>query len=279
MKISIVRSITLPVGLLTAVVLVSSLQAAEYGSIRGNNHSAGPSRPAPHQQPQSQTVRQPEEHQAPPPSRPEQYVQPRPAEHPEQRAPQPDQRDFHQEQQASQPRPAEHFRPAPEQVDRARVEQADTRRMDVAPERRQAYFWSDYHRDMHVDRLPDGYRRIGVRGHFFFYFGGVFYDNGPSGYVVVAPPMNAEIPELPPGAETVVVGNTVFYYVAGAFYLQQPDGGFTVVGAPMGAVVSMLPPDASEVDVNGTGYYLADGVYYLPVMQNGVTAYEVVPQP
>jgi hypothetical protein len=44
-------------------------------------------------------------------------------------------------------------------------------------------------------------------------------------------------------------------------------------------VVSMLSPDATEVDVNGTGYYQADGVYYLPVMQNGVTAYEVVPQP
>jgi hypothetical protein len=263
MKISIVRSITLPVGLLTAVVLASSLHAAEYGSIRGNNRSAGPSQPAPRQQPQM--VRQPEERQAPPPARPEEHVQPRPEEHPQ--------------PQEAPPRPAEHFQPAPEQVDRARVEQADARRMDVAPERRQAYFWSDYHRDMHVDRLPDGYRRIGVRGHNYFYFGGVFYDNGPSGYVVIAPPMDAEIPQLPPGAETVVVGNTVFYYVAGAFYLQQPDGGFTVVGAPMGAVVSMLSPDATEVDVNGTGYYQADGVYYLPVMQNGVTAYEVVPQP
>jgi hypothetical protein len=51
------------------------------------------------------------------------------------------------------------------------------------------------------------------------------------------------------------------------------------VAAPVGAVVSMLPPDASEVDNNGIAYYLADGVYYLPVMQNGVTAYAVVPQP
>jgi hypothetical protein len=273
MKISIVRSITLPVSLLAAVILTSSLQASQWGSIRGNNRSAGPSQPAPRQQPQM--ILQPEQRQAPPPSRPAQYVQPRPAEHPQPREAQPDQRDFHPEPS----RPAEHFQPAPEQVDRARVEQADARRMDTAPERRQSYFWSDYHRDMHVDRLPYGYRRIGVRGHFYFYFGGVFYDNGPSGYVVVTPPMDAEIPELPPGAETVVVGNTVFYYVAGAFYLQQPDGGFTVVGAPMGAVVSMLSPDASEVDVNGTGYYLANGVYYLPVMQNGVTAYAVVPQP
>lgn len=255
MKISIFRRLTLPVSLLTAVVLTSDLPAAEYGSIRGNNRSGGPSPSAPRQQPQM--VRQPEERQAPPP-------QARPEEHP---APQ------------EVARPAAHFQPAPEQVDRARAEQADTRRMDVAPERRQTYFWSDYHRDMHVDRLPDGYRRIGVRGHDFFYFGGVFYDNGPSGYVVVPPPMDAEIPELPPGAETVVVGNTIYYYVAGAFYLQQPDGGFTVVPAPVGAVVSMLSPDASEVDVNGTGYYQADGVYYLPVMQNGVTAYEVVPQP
>jgi hypothetical protein len=263
MKISILHGITLPVSLLTAVVLTSSLPAAQWGSIRGNNRSAGPSQPAPRQQPQM--VRQPEERQALPQPRPEQYVQPRPEVHPE--------------PQEVQPRPAEHFQPAPEQLDRARAEQSDTRRLDVATERRQTYFWSDYHKDMHVDRLPDGYRRIGVRGHDYFYFGGVFYDNGPSGYVVVPPPMDAEIPELPPGEETVVVGNTIYYYVAGAFYLQQPDGGFSVVPAPMGAIVSMLSPDASQVDVNGTGYYQADGVYYLPVMQNGVTAYEVVPQP
>jgi hypothetical protein len=67
--------------------------------------------------------------------------------------------------------------------------------------------------------------------------------------------------------------------VAGAFYLQQPDGGYVVVAAPLNAVVSLLPSDATEVDANGIAYYVADGVYYLPIMQNGVTAYETVPQP
>src|SRR5208282_5603016 len=101
-----------------------------------------------------------------------------------------------------QPRPVEHVQPTPVQVNRARAEEADRQRMDIAQERRQSYFWSDYHRGMRIDRLPDGYRRIGIRGHFYFYYEGVFYDNEPSGYVVVTPPVDAEIPELPPGAET-----------------------------------------------------------------------------
>jgi hypothetical protein len=107
----------------------------------------------------------------------------------------------------------------------------------------------------------------------------VYYDNGPSGYVIVAPPMNASIPDLPPGVETLQVGNTLYYYVAGAFYVQQPDGSYVVVAAPLGVTVALLPPDATSVVVNGLGYFQADGFFYQPVMQNGVTAYLVVPQP
>jgi hypothetical protein len=259
----ILRPVALPVSILTVCALCYNLPAAEYGSLRGNNRSSGPSQPAQHQQPQES--RQPEIRQPQPEARPEQRPEQRPQDHPEQReVPQ---------------RPDEHFQPAPEQVDRARAEAADTRRQDIAPERQQSYFWSDYHRGMNIDRLPGGYRRIGLRGHNYFYFGGVFYDNGPSGYVVIAPRVDAEIPDLPPGAETVVVGSSIYYYAAGAFYLQQPDGGYLVVAPPMGAVVSLLPPDATESDVNGIAYYVADGVYYLPVMQNGVTAFEIVPQP
>ncbi len=273
---------SLTVSVLAALALAPALQAANFSSIRGSNGSTAraPSRPAPAQMP---VERQPEARPVQPESRPQQIPAQRPEVLPqartEQRQPQPDQRDSRTEQRDVQSRPAEHFQPAPEQVDRARVEQADARRQDIAPERRQAYFWSDYHKDMRVDRLPDGYRRIGVRGHNYYYFGGVFYDDGPSGYVVVTPPLDAEISALPDGAETVVVGDTVYYYVAGAFYLQQPDGGYVVVSAPLNAVVSLLPTDATEVDVNGIAYYTSQGVYYLPIMQNGATAYITVPQP
>jgi hypothetical protein len=190
-----------------------------------------------------------------------------------------------QEMRSEQNRPAppQQSRPIaptpPAEVERARADQADRQRMDVAQERSQSAYWSNFRPGMRLDKLPDGWRRIGLRGHDYFYFGGVFYDNGPSGYVVIAAPVDAEIPELPPDAETVVVGDTVYYYAAGTFFVQQPDGSFIVVAAPLGAVVSLLPPAAVPVIINGTTYYLADGVYYQPVLENGTVAYLTVPQP
>src|SRR5208282_401788 len=127
---------------------------------------------------------------------------------------------------------------APVVVSRTPAGEADRRRMDIDEDRRQSFFWSDYHAGMRIDRLPDGYRRFEVRGHPFFYFEGVYYDDGPSGYVCVPPPVDADIPDLPPGAETVEVDGTVYYYAGGAFYVQQADGSYVVVATPIGVTVA-----------------------------------------
>jgi Family of unknown function (DUF6515) len=268
MKFLTFHRITLLITLLAIGAFCPNVRA-DWGSLRGSNRSGGQAQPAPRPQPQMNRqpqVRQPEIRQ-PQPTR-----QTKPTARPEQP---------HQEMQPAraQSRPVEHVQPEPAQIDRARAEQANRQRMDIAQERRQSYFWSDYHKGMRINRLPDGYRRFRVHDRDYFYFQGVFYDDESSGYVVVAPPVDAEIPGLPPGAETVVVGNTIYYYAAGTFYLQQPDGGYVVVAPPMGATVSLLPPDAVEAIVNGTIYYQADGTYYMPVVENGVTVYLTVPTP
>jgi hypothetical protein len=251
---------------------------ADWGSLRGNNRSAGApiqSAPRPAQQPIIHEQQQPEFHPQPQPQireqQPEIHPQPQPI-NPELQ---------HQETPPprEQTRPPQHFQSAPVQVDSARAAETDRRRMDIDDERRQSFFWSDYHSGMRVDRLPDGYRRFRFHDRDFFYFEGVYYDDEPSGYVVIDAPVDADIPDLPPGAETVEVNGTVYYYAAGAFYVQQADGRYVVVAAPIGATVSMLPPDAVSVVINGSVFYQADGTYYMPVMQNGVTAYVTVPQP
>jgi Family of unknown function (DUF6515) len=261
MKFHPSNRVTWVITLLAATVCLNV--HAGWGSLRGNNRGNTQARSV--SRPQPQMNRQPAIRE-PHPAR-----QPQPMARPEQPR---------QEMQPAraQPRPVERMQP-PAQIDRARAEQADRQRMDIDQERSQASFWSGFRPGMRINRLPEGYRRLGVRGHAYFYYGGLFYDDEASGYVIIAPPVDAEIPELPPGAETVVVGNTVYYYAAGAFYVQQPDGSYIVVAAPMGATVSLLPPDAVLVAVNGTTCYQADGVYYLPVMQNGVTAYLTVQQP
>jgi hypothetical protein len=266
MKLPTLNRIILSFTLLAVGAFAPKLHAG-WGSLQANNRSA-PMQSAP--RPQPQVNREPQIRETQPVVRapePRQEIQPA----------------------REQPYVVDHVQPAPVMVDRAREQtqspartsagEADRRRMDIDEDRRQSFFWSDYHAGMRIDRLPDGYRRIGLRGHFYFYFEGVFYDDEPSGYVCVAPPVDADISDLSPGAETVVVNGTVYYYAAGAFYVQQSDSSYVVVAAPMGVTVSLLPPDAAPVAINGTVYYQADGTYYLPVMQNGVTAYLTVPQP
>jgi hypothetical protein len=267
MKFSNLNCIT--VTLLVVGAFCPNLRA-DWGSLHGNNRSA-PMQSAPRPQPQQinrapQVDRTPQVNREPEidhaqavvrPEQPRQEIQPIVREQPH----------------------VEPVRPSPETVDRSRAVETDRRRMDIDPDRRQSFFWSDYHRGMRVDRLPDGYRRFHLHDHDYFYFGGVYYDDGPSGYVVIDPPLDADIPDLPPGAETVVVNGTVYYYVDGTFYVQQSDGSYVVVAAPLGVTVAELPSDATSVVINGIVYYQADGTYYLPVMQNGVTAYLTVPQP
>lgn len=282
MKINTLHRITWFITLLAFGAFCPNLHA-DWGSLHGNNRSApGPSaalRPQP-----QQINRAPQIDRSPPVNREPEITHSQPVIHPESQ-PQP-----HQEIQPQPQHPAEPIRPSSaaidrghEQpspaVDRARANEADRRRMDIDQDRRQSFFWSDYHRGMRVDRLPDGYRRFHLHDHDYFYFGGVYYDDGPSGYVVIDPPLDADIPDLPPGTETVVANGMVYYYVAGTFYVQQSDGSYVVVAAPLGVTVAELPPDATSVVVNGTGYFQAEGTFYLPVMQNGVTAYLTVPQP
>ena len=256
--------LTLAVTLLVAGT--HHLSAAGWGSLNGNNRSM-PSAPAFH--PQPQPSRGPEVSHAPAPVIHQENVRPSEPRQETVRPPEPRQ----------EVRPVERVPTRPVVVNRSPAMETDRRRMDIAEERRQSYFWSDYHSGMRIDRLPDGYRRFRLHDHDFFFFGGVYYDSGPSGYVVCAPPVGADIPELPPGTETIQVGDTVYYYAAGAFYVQQPDGSFVTVAAPLGVTVDLLPQDATSVVIGGIGYFQANGVYYQPVMQNGVTVYLTVPQP
>ena len=254
MKISIVHHFAVPLTLL-AVGAFSPDVHADWGSLHGNNRSAAPAQSAgPRQQPQQQIrAVQPVAR----PEAPRQEMQP----------------------DRAQSRSVEPVRQPAAVFERSPAKESDSRRLDIGEDRRQSYFWSDYHRGMRVDRLPDGYRRFRIHDHDFFYYGGVYYDGGASGYVVVDPPLDADIPELPPGAETLQVGNSIYYYVDGAFYVQQSDSSYVIVAAPIGVTVSLLPSDAITVGVNGTTYYQADMTYYLPVMQDGVTAYITVPPP
>jgi hypothetical protein len=261
MKSMSFNRLALSFALLAAGAFTPNLHAG-WGSIQGNNHSA------PRSAPRSAPMRSaPPVNQVRPEPRPEAPAQERPEARPEPAAVRQQSGFVNETRLESRP------------VYNTPAAEADRRRMDIDGAGRQSYFWSDYHAGMNIGHLPDGYHRIGVRGHDFFYCGGVFYDTGPEGYVVVAPPLGADVPDLPPGAETITgPGNNIFYYADGVFYVPEGDG-YSVVTPPFGVTVSYLPSDATSTVINGVSYYQAYGIWYQPVFENGVTAYMTVPQP
>lgn len=149
------------------------------------------------------------------------------------------------------------------------------RHLDFDGDRRRSFFWFGWNPGMVIQTLPPDYSQIYVGGAPYYYDQGVYYQSAPSGYMVVTPPIGANVAQLPPGAEALTVGSITYYYAAGAFYVQQPQG-FVVVAPPLGVTVTEVPPGATPVTLNGTLYYQVNGAYFLPMIQDGVTVYMTV---
>ncbi len=242
MKYRTVKALGVTVVVLTLAATAREAQAATWGSIRANNRSYHPESRESHDNSRVRSgggeVRREQEHTPAVISRPR------------------------QERQLERHVEIEHAT-------------REHRHEDIDRDRWHSYPWYGFHPGMIAPALPPGYESIYVGGTPYYYDQGVYYESGPSGYVVVTPPVGAAVPALPPGAEAVPVGSTVYYYAGGAFYQQQPQG-FMVVTPPLGVTVSELPPGAAPVLINGIQYYQAEGAYFMPSMQGGVTVYTTV---
>jgi len=108
------------------------------------------------------------------------------------------------------------------------------------------------------------------------YDAGVFYAPANNGYQVVAPPIGAIVPSLPPDNVPVQVdGDATYYYFGGTFYLPIANG-YQVVRAPAGAIVYNLPNGCAQIQAGDITYLQYNGDYYQPIQFNGQPAYEVV---
>ncbi|MFA5160294.1 MAG: DUF6515 family protein [Candidatus Omnitrophota bacterium] len=88
--------------------------------------------------------------------------------------------------------------------------------------------------------LPPGYQPLWIADMLYYYLGGVYYQETPSGYVVVQAPRGAVIPALPGPYKTIVYDNTDYYYYNSTYYIKQPTG-YTVVTPPPSVVSSNAP--------------------------------------
>ena len=116
--------------------------------------------------------------------------------------------------------------------------------------------------------LPGECTAVVVDGIRFFYGAGVFYRHSPAGYAVVAPPMGAVVPRLPPGY-TVVVANGLTYYVYDGAYYRPAPAGYVVVQQPQVVVVQPAPQATQQTTAQAAVSDLPDTVTLVIDNPNG----------
>lgn len=87
-----------------------------------------------------------------------------------------------------------------------------------------------------IPRLPPEHRRVWHNKNAYFYHGGLFYRPGPSGFIVVRPPVGVVVTNLPVGFRRVWIGGTGFYVYGDIFYRRVPSG-YAVIETPPEVIV------------------------------------------
>ncbi|WP_143307562.1 DUF6515 family protein [Chitinophaga vietnamensis] len=161
----------------------------------------------------------------------------------------------------------------------------------------------------YVSVLPYGYFTLGPAFGPMYYYQGTYYqpsNDERGGYKVTDAPLNAEVPNLPDGAQEIQVNGNTYYDVNGTYYQEiMTDNGrrYKVVGkngkigdqdvtsessvpnannptnnsSTPDNIVSQLPEGCRTVTINGQELYLSpDGMYYQLVTSGNTTGYKVV---
>ena len=88
------------------------------------------------------------------------------------------------------------------------------------------------HQGRVITKLPVGYKAIRYGKMDYFFHGGHYYRRGPSGFLIVAPPVGIIISTLPTGYVAVNVGEIGYFYYQDVYYRQVPTG-YLVVEKPL----------------------------------------------
>lgn len=104
-------------------------------------------------------------------------------------------------------------------------------------------YFDEYPR--YVKRLPHEHRRVFVSKVPYYYYDGLFYREGITGYVLVNAPVGALVPVLPPSCEMIVINGTTYYTYDNVYYVREPKG-YLVVPQPVVNTPATQPVEVSE---------------------------------
>lgn len=134
-----------------------------------------------------------------------------------------------------------------------------------------------------INTLPYGYYPFLWGPDQYYYYGGVFYRPYNNGYAVVAPPVGAAVPQLPPNTQPISIDGQQYYENNGVYYkdgvddkgnkvyiiagkdgvLNTGNGTDTPPMPKVGDVVSQLPDNCQAIKLGAKKYYVSpDGTYY-----------------
>lgn len=95
----------------------------------------------------------------------------------------------------------------------------------------------------------------------YFMRRGDFYRKTPAGLKLVAAPVGAVLPALPPGCVTLWIESNEYAYGSAVFYRKTPAG-YAVVAPPLNAYVRSLPKESRTVWTGGRKYFYVAGSFY-----------------
>ncbi len=138
-----------------------------------------------------------------------------------------------------------------------------------------------------VSILPPGNISINFgRGRYFFH-AGAWYRPGPTGFVVVRPPLGIAVPILPIGYSTLWVGNVPYYYANDIYYTGGP-GNYIVAAPPPASATTSSPAPYAEMpappanaaapaQTPGIWYYCESAKAYYPHVSECKDGWRAVP--
>jgi hypothetical protein len=160
------------------------------------------------------------------------------------------------------------------------------------------YSYYNYYRPFlgfRINVLPFGYYPFYYGPNQFYYSGGLFYQQNNDNYEVVAPPVGAEVPNLPKEAQEVTINGQTYYEYKGVYYTEttSKDGKTVYVVAgkdgvlntgdaagndyQIGDIIDQLPEGCREVTIKDEKYFVSpDDVYYEAVVDGNKTSYRVI---
>lgn len=183
------------------------------------------------------------------------------------------------------------------------------------------YFYRPYyaypHIGLYLGGLPFGYYPFWFGPNQYYYYDGIFYAPYNGGYQVTAPPIGAEVPNLPSHAQSIVIDGQQFYEMNGVYYRevvkqngkhvyvvagkdgvlntdangQVIDGATPANGAAVtpdnapqmprvGDFTDQLPANSRKVSLNGQKFWVTPEGIYLEEVKNGdKVSYKVVSVP